>query len=148
MPNEQIYYDDIEPGDEIGPVRRAPSREEIKAYLAIGGPIHPGSFRFFDDEYAHKEGLRNPILPGTLGVTFLARLLTDWAGPGGRVRRMDVNFRRMAEPDDELDCEGVVIDKEIVDGEGHVRVDVTMKNLRTGDSPTIGTAVVILPTRS
>jgi len=145
---EQVYFDDVEPGDDISPVTKAPTREQIKAYLGVGGEIQPGSYRFFDDAAAQREGVRAAMVPGSLSVTMLAQVLTDWAAPAGRLRKLEVNFRRLAEPDDPLLCRGVVIDKEVVDGEGHVRIDVAIDNQRTNDSPTVGTAVVILPMRS
>lgn len=147
MATEQPYFDDVEPGDEIGPVQKVPNREEIRGFLSVAGPPQPGSYRFFSDEAAQKEGLRAAIVPGSFSVTLLAKLLTDWAGPRGRLRKLEVSFRRIANPDEPLALQGIIIDKEVVDGEGQVRVDVSVNNLDRGNACTVGTAVVILPQR-
>src|SRR5688572_28421529 len=104
-----MYFDAVEVGDEIGPEPAAPSREQIKAYLvADGGPL-PTNSRFFDDEAARAQGLRGAIVPGALGLSLLSKVLTDWAGPAGRLKSIDVAFRRMADVGDPLECQGVVI---------------------------------------
>lgn len=148
MGTEQVYFETVETGDEIGPEPAQTSKDQIKAYLvADGGPL-PENSRFFDDEAARAQGLNAAIVPGALGLSLLSKVLTDWAGPAGKLRKIDVAFRRMAEVGDPLQCQGIIIDKEIVDGEGQVRIDVSIKNLRNNDSSTVGTAVVVLPLRS
>lgn len=140
---DQPYFDDVEPGDEIGPVEREPTREQIRAYASVGG-VGPGSGRFSSDEGAKNEGLQNMIVPGNMSMAFLSQVLTDWAGPRGKLRRLEVNFRRMVNPGDKLSLAGLVIDKEEVDGEAHVKIDVAIDNER-GEKPVVGTAVVALP---
>ena len=146
MADNQPYYDEIEPGDEIGPLRKEPTRELVHAYTAVGG-APPTMGRFASDEAAREEGLQGMIVPGNLSMAFLSQLLTDWAGAQGRLRKLEVNFRRMVQPGDHLLCQGLVIDKEVVDGEGQVRIDVSIDNQR-GEKPLVGTAVVVLPQRS
>jgi len=142
---DQPYFDDIDAGDEIGPLVRETTREEIRLYASTGG-VGPGMGRFASDEGAKGEGLQNMIVPGNMSMAFLSKLLTDWAGPEGRLRRLEVNFRRMVNPGDKISCTGLVIDKEEVDGEAHVKIDVAIDNER-GEKPVVGTAVVALPKR-
>lgn len=149
MPDNQPYYDDVEPGDEIGPVQRTPNRDQIRAYAAVGvggsgggGATQGGRFR--SDEDARSEGLANMIVPGNMSMALLSQLLTDWAGPQGRLRKLEVNFRRMVNPDETISLSGLVIDKEEADGEGRVKIDVSIDNPR-GEKPVVGTAVVVLP---
>ena len=92
--------------------------------------------------------MKAAIVPGNYTVTLLAKLLTDWVGPKGRVRKLDVSFRRISNPDEPLDFQGVIIDKEIVDGEPQVRIDVAVNNLERNNTFTVGAAVVILPRRT
>ncbi|MBI4497592.1 MAG: MaoC family dehydratase N-terminal domain-containing protein [Chloroflexi bacterium] len=145
MTTNQPYYEDVEPGDEVGPLLRTSTRDQVRAYAAVGG-VNPTMGRFVSDEAARTEGLQGMIVPGNLCMAFLSQLFTDWAGPQGRLRKLEVNFRRMVQPDDQLTCQGIVIDKDVVDHEGQVRVDVSLENQR-GEKPVIGTAVVILPQR-
>ena len=146
MPGNQPYYEDVDMGDEIGPLHRAPTREQIRAYAGLG--VNPRtSGRFFSDTGARDEGLQNVIAPGNLSLSFLAQLLTDWAGPQGKLKQLDLNFRRVVNPGDLLICTGLIIDKDEVDGECQVRVDVSMDNQR-GEKPVVGTATVVLPRRA
>ncbi|MCX6020505.1 MAG: MaoC/PaaZ C-terminal domain-containing protein [Chloroflexi bacterium] len=145
MAAEQVYWDDVDAGDEIGPMLREPTREQIRAYAASGG-VAPNQGRFASDEGAKSEGLSNMIVPGNMSMSYLSQLLTDWAGPLGKLRRLEVNFRRMVNPGDQIACNGLVIDKDEVDGEAHVRIDVSVDNQR-GEKPVVGTAVIALPKR-
>jgi len=146
--DNQPYFDDVEPGDEVGPMEVTPTREKIRAYATVmSGGAPRGAGRFTSDEAAQGEGLRNMIVPGNMSMAFLSQLLTDWAGPQGKLRRLEVNFRRMVNPDEVISCTGLVIDKDEVDGEAHVRIDVAIDNPR-GEKPVVGTAVVALPKRS
>ena len=147
METEQRYYDDLEPGDDVTPLQRQPTHEQIKAFVSISGTPGPGQYRFFSDEVARSEGLKGAIVPGSFNLSFLSRWLSEWAGQDGRLRELDVSFRRLASVGDPLECRGIIVDKEIVSGEGHVRIDVSIHNLTQGDTPTVGSATVILPLR-
>lgn len=149
MPDNQPFYDDVEPGDDIGPVERKPSRSQVRAFADIGvGTVGRGSEggRFRSDDDARAEGIPGAIVPGNMSMALLSQLLTDWAGPQGVLRKLELNFRRMVRPDETITLSGVVIDKDEVDGEGQIKVDVAIDNPR-GEKPVVGTAVVVLPKR-
>lgn len=147
MNQEPRYFDDVEAGDEIAPLVKEPTREQISAYLNVWGPLgRTGPGRFTDDAAARQEGLEGVIVPGNLSMAFLSQLLTDWAGERGQLRKLEVNFRRLIQPSDRLVCGGVVTDKELKEGEGQITADVFIDNQK-GEKPIVGTALVILPTR-
>ena len=82
-----------------------------------------------------------------MSQSFLAQLLTDWAGPYGWVRSLDVNFRRPTRHGEELKCIGLITDKEDEGDKTLVRLDVFIEDPR-GDRPTQGVAEVLIPTRA
>jgi hypothetical protein len=148
---EQVYGDDIEPGDEIGPLVKNPDLEQVQRYLAagrMGGGGDGGGMagRFTSGEAARREGLGGPIIPGPMSQAFLSQLLTDWCGPEGWVQSLEVNFRRATPHGEELKCIGLVTDKQDQDDRTRVRLDVFIEDPR-GDRPTQGVAEVLIPAR-
>ena len=65
-------------------------------------PIH------YDQDYAKKAGLGGVIAHGMLTMGFIARALTDWAGPRARVRRIGARFTSPVRPDDVVRVQGEV----------------------------------------
>lgn len=144
MSAAQVYFEDVEPGDEIGPLEKVPTSEQVQAYLSVWGT--GGMGRFTDASAARREGLDSPIVPGNLSLAFLSQLLTDWAGPQGVLRSLEVNFRRPVRHNERLRCLGLVTDKREENGEAKVVLDVFIEDSR-GDRPLQGTAEVVLPKR-
>jgi len=139
----QTYFEDVDPGDEIGPLVKEPTKEQILAYVSLS-EVRMG--RFTSDQAAQGEGLRGIIVPGNMSMSFVSQLLSDWAGEQGRLTKLEVNFRRMVEPGDRLQCKATITDMETVDGENIVTLDAFIEN-QNGDRPIQGTAQVILPSK-
>ena len=138
----QKHYEETELGDELGPLVKEPTREQIRDYVSLS-EIRLG--RFTSEEAAQGEGLRGIIVPGNMSMSFLSQLLTDWAGMDGRLAKLEVNFRRMVEPGDRLDeCKAVVTDMQEVDGQNVVTLDAFIENQK-GERPIQGIAEVLLP---
>ncbi len=142
--SEQVRGDSIEFGDEIGPLVKTPTVQQVQAFLLVTMAREGRSGRFTDADAAKREGLPEPILPGTMLLAFLAQLLTDWAGPQGRLLVLDVDFRRLARHGEELKCIGLVTDKRDEDATTVVRLDVFIEDHR-GDRPAQGIAEVAIP---
>jgi hypothetical protein len=146
---DQVYGADVEPGDEIGPLLKHPDLEQVQRYLGagrMGGGGGGGMGRFTSEAAAQRDGLSGPILPGPMSQAFLSQLLTDWAGPNGWVKSLDVNFRRPTRHGEQLKCLGLVTDKQEEGDKTLVRLDVFIEDPR-GDRPTQGVAEVLIPTR-
>ena len=139
----QVYFEDVEPGDEIGPLVKEPTKEQVRDYVSLS-ELRMG--RFTSDQAAQGEGLRGIIVPGNMSMSFLSQLLTDWAGEQGRLTKLEVNFRRMVEPGDRLECKGTITDMETVDGQNLVTLDAFIEN-QNGDRPIQGMAQVALPSK-
>ena len=59
----QRHYEETELGDELGPLVKEPTREQIRDYVSLS-EIRLG--RFTSEEAAQGEGLRGIIVPGNM----------------------------------------------------------------------------------
>ncbi len=140
----QVYFEDVSMGDEIGPLVKTPTREQLDTFMGVWGGGVPS--RFTSDDVARSEGFTGVILPGHMSMALLAQLLTSWKGAQGKLKSMDVNFRRYLQPGDTLTCKGVITDTATVDRENLVTLDIYIENQK-GERAQQGTAVVILPSK-
>ena len=76
----------------------------------------------------------------------LVRVVTDWMGDAGFLRKLYFEMRRQQRPGDTMACKGRVTERYRKDGEGWVELDVWAENGREGVT-TPGKAWVILPSR-
>jgi acyl dehydratase len=140
-----LYYEDVEIGDEIGPVERTVSREQVDAFLRIRGAT-PGPSRFTDDAQARRERLPGAIVPGGMNIAMASQLLTGWS-PTVNLKNLEVCFRQAVLHNSPLELKGIVIDKHIVDDEARVECDGAIEN-EDGASHVIGHATIVLPRRA
>lgn len=148
MALEQVYFEDMEPGDEHESPW-TPTTPSVVAYMNVSERFDGADGRFTDPEAAKNLGLEGPIVPGAFSLSVLARIVDDWAGLTGRVRSVDVRFRRPVLHDDALTAVALVTDTEEADDPsfGRVKLDVFLQNDR-GDRPVQGVAIVDLPRKA
>ena len=147
-PMEQRYFDDVDLGDEFEEIQQ-PTAEHVQQFLgqnARGGTDRGGrgSGRFTDTATARSQGLERPIVPGTMSMAMITRLVTDWMGPLGHIVELDVSYRRPVMHGDRLRSIALVTDAET---SPRVHLDLALENER-GERPLQGTAVVELPMRT
>ena len=130
-------FDDVLEGDELGPVTRFLSKDEVRAYARASDIYFP---RFTDDEGARQEGLPGMITPGNMSMGLLGTLVDGWAGPGG-LRRLGTTFRGLVLPGRTIRLCGAVTQKDEVTRT--VEVDVWLES-DEGERLVIGTASVQL----
>ena len=145
MGMKELYFDDVDIGDDIGPQERVVNVEQVRRFLSVRGGT-PVDSRFTSDEYAQREGLVGAIVPGAMNITILSQLLTGWADTV-RLRKLDVVFRGMVPHNKPLTLSGIITDKDVVDGEPRLECDVFLQN-EEGTRLVIGNAVVVLPMRT
>jgi acyl dehydratase len=131
-------FDEIEIGDEIGPVTRVPTTEMVLRYAEAAG-IHELRF-FFDPEQARLNGLERPIVPGPLTAGFLAQMLKDHFA-GWRLRTLHTTFRAPALHGEPLHLWGTVTEKTEENRLPVVHCDIVAENPR-GDRVIVGTATL------
>ncbi|MDT4893983.1 MAG: hypothetical protein QOE97_3018 [Pseudonocardiales bacterium] len=138
------FYEDVAAGDEITPLLVEPTTTQLFFFSAAtynGHRIH------YDRGWAvDVEGYPDVLVHGPLQAAFLARAVTDWAGPAGRLVTFRTQNRASAFPGDQLRFGGSVERTRIDDGRGLVELVVRGEK----DDGTLlmpGTAVVELPRR-
>ncbi len=136
------YYEDVELGDEIGPLEEVISDESVIAFCEVTGAAMPN--RFTDADIAKQVRLPGPIVPGIMSMAIMARLLTDWS-PGVVLKHLDVVFRQPV-PHKFVSISAVVTDKREESGEYLVECDVYLSNEESGRMIG-GRAIISLPGR-
>ena len=139
----QIYFEDVGLGDEVGPLIKQPTREEVRTFAELSHL----SGRFISEEGALDEGTDRMIVSSWQSMGYLAQLITSWMGQEGLLSKLEVSFHRVVEPNDRLECHAVVTDMLTLNDRQTVMLDTFMKNQR-GEHPIQGTAEVVLPSRA
>jgi len=101
-------------------------------------PIH------YDNEYAERRKLPGAIVNGRLKVALLVRLLTSFAGPSGRLKRLAARHQRMDRLGDILILRGMVTRKYVEGGENLVDLEIWAEDPK-GERTTAGSATVSFP---
>lgn len=139
----QLYWDDVTEGQEIPPLTKICSTQQLVLWAAAYGDFYQVHY---DLNFAKATGLQNIIVHGTLKNAFLGQLLHDWVAPGGMVKEFGCQYRGLDYPDQDMVCRGIVTRK-YIEGRNHfVELDVWTENPQ-GQKTSPGTAKVILPTR-
>jgi acyl dehydratase len=127
MPPRKLYFEAVRIGDELTVLPKAPiDRVQLSRYAGATGDHSP---IFVDEAFARASGMPSVLAPGSLGMAFLAQLVTDWAR-GATVRRISARFVRTLWPEDTLVCKGRVSDREGHAGRYLVELDVWAENQR------------------
>ena len=109
MSREQIFYDDIQPGDTLPSLTITPDERQVFFFSAAtynGHRIH------YDKDWARTvEGYDDVIVQGPLQAALLARVVTDWIGGLGRLIEYSVQNRAVALVGQELTFGGSVTGK-------------------------------------
>ena len=145
MSGDGVYYDDVDLGDEVGPVERVVTDDQVIEFTQVWGR-EEGPTRFTSREKAQSEGLPEAIVPGAMNIAIMSQLITGWS-PTVRLVKLDVVFRSPVLHNRPLTLRGMITDKDIVDGEPQIECDVTMEN-EEGTPHVIGKATVSLPMRT
>jgi hydroxyacyl-ACP dehydratase HTD2-like protein with hotdog domain len=140
--DQQRYFDDIEVG-EVVPAQQHVI-EPVQMFLFSSATTNAHRIHY-DHGWAQSEGYRDIVVHGPLQSALMARLLTDWAGPHGRLIRIKVRNRAAAYAGEALVFTAQVVRKYRADG--LALVDLELTETREGDVLMPGTATVSLPCR-
>jgi acyl dehydratase len=139
----QRYWDAVEVGAELEGFSLDITPRRLA--LQVSGsqdwyPVH------FDAAFAHKAGHPDVFVNTGFLQAALVRVITDWIGDEGFLKRLQFEMRRQQRPGDTMVCKGKVTAMYERDGEALVELQVWAENEREGVT-TPGTATVILPRR-
>jgi acyl dehydratase len=101
----------LQPGDEIEPLKVTPDKYLTIRYAGASGDFNP---IHVDEDFARAVGLPGKILHGLYSMAQVARAQTDAGGGPASLRRLQVQFRGMGVPEQELMVTGTV--REVNDG--------------------------------
>jgi hydroxyacyl-ACP dehydratase HTD2-like protein with hotdog domain len=141
---DQTYFEDVNVGDPIPVLTLIVDQTQMFFYSAAtynGHRIH------YDKAWATEvEGYPNTLVHGPLQASLLARAVTDWAGPDGRLVSFSFQNRASAFAGDELSFAGTVTGKRDDGGRGLVDLEIREEK---GEAQVLmpGTATVSLPRR-
>jgi len=139
----QPFWEDVRVGDELPAVELAITPRRM--HLMTSGsqdwyPVH------FDSGFAQKSGRQDVFVNTGFIHAALVRVITDWMGDSGFLRRLKFEMRRQHRPGDVMVCRARITGKDDADGGGRVYLQVWAENEREGMA-TPGEATVILPRR-
>ena len=137
------YIDEVELGDEIGPVEKVASDENVANFCDVWGAPTPN--RFTDAKTATKSGMPGAIVPGIMAMAMMAQLLTDWGGPGS-IKDLDLVFRQPVPHNRPLTLAATITDVREEEGEHLVECDILMTGTE-GERYVGGKAIVALKQR-
>ncbi|HEU4760257.1 MAG TPA: MaoC/PaaZ C-terminal domain-containing protein [Dehalococcoidia bacterium] len=140
---DQLHFEDIREGQELPTLTQNCDSQRLVMWAAASGDFYQ---IHYDKDFAQRTGLPDRIVHGALKHALLGRALAEWAGPGGRVRRLACQYRGMDMVDKDVVCKGVVTGKR-AQNDGHlVDLEVWTEDFQ-GNKTSPGTATVALPSR-
>jgi acyl dehydratase len=127
----------VKPGDELGPVEHVTDPERMKLMAALlrdPNPIH------FDVESVKKLGMGDRVVTqGPMTVSFVADLVTSWAGGTDALRSLRVRMLGNVFGGDTVVCSGTVTEVDTETGLISLDVQATVD----GRPVVSGTAAVV-----
>jgi acyl dehydratase len=137
---ESLAWTDLAVGDEL-PVFEL----SLTATMIVAGAIASRDFMpaHHDRDFAVGQGSRDIFMNILTTNGYVARYLTDWAGPEAWVKRIAIRLGAPAHPGDALRFSGSIVRLEEQGGEGEIEVELRAAN-SLGDHAK-GTAVLTLP---
>ena len=140
---EQVYFEDVNEGDEIPQLVKNCSTQQLVHWAAGSGDFYQ---IHYDKDFAQSTGLQDIIVHGALKHAFLGQLVHDWMGDEGRIKKFGCQYRGMDDAKQEIVCKGVVSKKYQEDGQNLVELEVWTENPQ-GKKTSPGSATVTLPSR-
>ena len=141
MKREQVYWDEVGVGDELPEISLDITTRRLFLQASGAQDWYPAHF---DPAFARKAGHEDIFMNTGFVQAALVRLITDWMGDAGFLKRLAFEMRRQHRPGDTMVCRGKVTAKKETDGAALVFLDVWAENEREGIA-TPGEATVILP---
>jgi acyl dehydratase len=140
---KQLFFEEVNIGTEITASVDKINLLRLMRYAAA-------TWNFFlihiDKEFARKQGFKDANIPAPLYGAFLAKMMTNWIAPRGRLKTLGYRVTVMGFPGDTLICKGKVAKKYQQAGENLVDCDIWVEN-QEGEKVAPASATVSLPSR-
>lgn len=132
-------FDDVNVGDELPSLSKAPSRPDLVRYAAGSGDFNP---LHYDPDFPQAKAIGDNIVHGKMKYASLGEMVSNWLSHDGRIRTISCQYRGMDMRGATFTCKGVVTDKREDGGERMVELEVWTENEK-GERTTPGKAVVL-----
>ena len=143
MKRRQLYWENVKVGQEIPCFSIAIDATRIALQVS-------GSQDFYrvhhDKEFAQAAGHRDVFVNTSFMQGCFNRLIWDWIGDEGWLRKFKMQMRRMNMPGDTITLKGKVTKKYVTNGDHYVECDLWAENKEGVTTP--AQATVILPSMS
>lgn len=144
MKTDQLFWEDVVEGEEI-PFGYSLKLDMTRFILQVSGtqdwyPVH------HDREFARSQGVPDIFLNTGFLTAATGRLITDWIGPEGRLKKYSIQMRKMNFLGETLHVRGRVTHKYIQNNDHVVEADVWCETDGQGVT-TPCTATVVLPSK-
>jgi acyl dehydratase len=141
--SSQVYFEDVQESQEIPTLRQNCDSQRLVMWAAGSGDFYQ---IHYDKDFAQGNNLPDRIVHGALKHALLGRLLHEWVGDQGWVKRVTCQYRGMDMVEEDVICHGRITNKSQHGGENIVELEVWTENPK-GQKTTPGTGVVSLPSR-
>jgi acyl dehydratase len=138
----QVYFEDVEVGTQV-PERTYGPHNLVTAVFWAGVQENPGLLHLDRDHARTVRGAKSIVASGSLRQSFLARTLTDWAGPRAFVRAMTIRHTSSTYEGDVQRYSATVVEKS---GDRAVTLDLDGRN-QDGEQILRGRCTLLLPRR-
>ncbi|MGH9048294.1 MAG: MaoC family dehydratase [Acidimicrobiia bacterium] len=142
MSEQQLFYEDVEKGDEAPEKSHELTRTDLVMYAGASGDFNP---MHTDEVKAKEAGLPSVFGHGMFTAGMLATALTDYVGIGN-LKSYKVRFTKQTWPGETLTAKIRIASKYEEDGEGRVDLECEVVN-QDGEAKLSGVAVAALPAR-
>jgi acyl dehydratase len=133
-------YADVNVGDALPEIEKAPGRLQLVLYAAGSGDFNP---LHFDPDFPQAKELGGNIVHGRMKYASLGELVSNWLAHTGRILSLSCQYRGMDMMSARFVCKGVVTGKREEGGRRLVELDVWTENA-AGQKTTPGRALVEL----
>lgn len=123
--NNKIDFDAIREGDSIPPIKVKMDR---KTYFEYNKLVHEINPLHFIQDYARRLGFKDIVVAGVYTFSFIPRLIAEWIGAPGALRKMEVKFIKPMYIEDEVTYGGVVKKKYVSDEGNFVECEISVEN--------------------
>jgi acyl dehydratase len=108
----RVRFEDVSVGDELPTRSNRIDRGQLVMYAGASGDFNP---LHWNEEFARSVGFPSVIAHGMFNMALVARVVSDWTGDPGTLRRLRVQFRKEVRPDELLVAKGRVKEKQEAD---------------------------------
>lgn len=143
-PRKQLYWEDVPEGQKLPSGYSLPINWTTIAHYSSG--TQDFNRQHHDPDYCRSMGYEQPFVMLAFYYGLFGRLITDWIGEEGFLRKFYMEMRKMNLLYDTVTLKGKVTRKYVEDGDHRVDADIWIENDKQGVT-TPGNCTVILPTR-